>query len=123
MKTPKWAKLAIAAVFAAALAAGVAACGSASGSSEISLVAYSTPEGVYTDQLIPAFQETSEGDGTTFTTSFAGSGDQSRAVEAGQPADVVHFALEPDMTRLVDDGMVADDWDSTGAGAKYHGIV
>ncbi len=119
MKTPKWAKLAIAAVFAAALAAGVAACGSASGSSEISLVAYSTPEGVYTDQLIPAFQETSEGDGTTFTTSFAGSGDQSRAVEAGQPADVVHFSLDPDMQRVVDAGKVAKNWNQN----SYHGHV
>src|SRR5215218_315760 len=97
MKTPRWAKLAIPVGLALALGIGVVACGSSSSDSEISLVAYSTPEGVYTDQLIPAFQKTPEGDGTTFTTSFAGSGDQSRAVEAGQPGDVVHFSLDPDM--------------------------
>jgi sulfate/thiosulfate-binding protein len=119
MKTRRWAKLAIAVGLALALGVGVAACGSSSSDSEISLVAYSTPEGVYTDELIPAFQNTSQGDGTTFTTSFAGSGDQSRAVEAGQPADVVHFALDPDMQRVVDAGKVADDWNQN----QYKGHV
>lgn len=31
-------------------------------------------------------------------------------VLAGQPADLVHFALEADMTNLVDEGIVAGDW-------------
>ena len=31
-------------------------------------------------------------------------------MEAGLPADVVEFSLEPDMTRLVDAGLVAADW-------------
>src|SRR4051794_24964408 len=96
---------------------GLAACGSnAGGSSDaekvtLSLVAYSTPQEAY-EQIIKAFQKTSDGENVEFTTSFGGSGDQSRAVEAGQPADVVAFSLEPDMTRLVKAGMVADDWNS-----------
>ena len=47
---------------------------------------------------------------STFKASYGASGDQSRAVEAGQTADVVHFSLEPDVTRLVDAGLVAEDW-------------
>src|SRR5262249_30456248 len=51
--------------------------------------------------------------------SFGASGDQSRAVESGQPADVVAFSLEPDMTRLVDAGLVSSDWNKN----QYKGIV
>jgi sulfate transport system substrate-binding protein len=75
----------------------------------LSLVAYSTPEVVY-DEIIPAFQKTEQGTGVGFRTSFGASGDQSRAVEAGQKADVVSFSVEPDVTRLVDAGLVAPDW-------------
>ena len=60
-------------------------------------MAYSTPQEVYTDHLIPAFQKSEAGKGTEFTTSFAGSGDQRRAILAGLPSDYVHFNLEPDM--------------------------
>jgi sulfate/thiosulfate-binding protein len=77
----------------------------------LSLVAYSTPQVVY-DEIIPGFQKTPEGEGVGFKTSFGASGDQSRAVEAGQKADVVTFSTEPDMTRLVDAGLVAPDWNA-----------
>jgi sulfate/thiosulfate-binding protein len=77
----------------------------------LSLVAYSTPQVVY-DELIPAFGQTAAGNGVGFKTSFGPSGDQARAVEAGQKADVVTFSTEPDMTRLVDAGLVAPDWKS-----------
>jgi sulfate/thiosulfate-binding protein len=76
----------------------------------LSLVAYSTPQVVY-DELIPAFKDTPAGAGIGFKTSFGASGEQSRAVEAGQKADVVSFSVEPDVTRLVDAGLVAPDWD------------
>ncbi len=46
----------------------------------------------------------------SFAQSYASSGEQSRAVEGGLPADVVEFSLEPDITRLVDAGLVDDDW-------------
>ena len=76
---------------------------------ELSLVAYSTPQVVY-DEIIPAFQKTAPGKGVGFKTSFGASGDQARAVEAGQKADVVTFSTEPDMTRLVDAGLVEPTW-------------
>jgi sulfate/thiosulfate transport system substrate-binding protein len=101
-------------------AIGIAACGgSASGAGTINLVAYSTPQQAYEDKLEPAFNDTANGDGVEFSNSFGSSGDQSRAVEAGQPADVVEFSLEPDMTRLVDAGIVGSDWNQN----QYKGIV
>jgi sulfate/thiosulfate transport system substrate-binding protein len=93
--------------------------GGGGGSSKLDLVAYSTPESVYQDVLEPAFEKTSEGKGVTFSSSFGASGDQSRAVEAGQPASVVHFAQGGDMTRLVDAGIVDANWDQN----KYKGIA
>jgi sulfate/thiosulfate transport system substrate-binding protein len=90
-----------------------------SGGGKIDLVAYSTPESVYQDVLEPAFEESPDGSGVSFSSSFGASGDQSRAVEAGQDASVVHFAQAGDMTRLVDAGIVAPDWDKN----KYKGIA
>src|SRR4051812_28384839 len=108
-------RISLLAVLAAALAA--AGCGGASdtkdssasggggGKAKLSLVAYSTPQVVY-DQAIPAFQKTTAGEGVSFAQSYGGSGDQSRAVEGGLPADVVTFSLAPDMDRLVKAGLV-----------------
>ncbi|MDX6547701.1 MAG: sulfate/thiosulfate transport system substrate-binding protein [Gaiellales bacterium] len=92
--------------------AGCGGSGSSSGggsSVKLALVAYSTPAEAYA-QLIPAFQKTAAGKGVDFSQSYGASGDQSRAVDAGQKADFVHFALEPDVQRLVDDGKVAASW-------------
>ena len=96
---------------------GIAACGgdddaSGSGGGKIDLVAYSTPQQAFEEGIIPAFQDTDAGSGVEFSTSFGGSGDQRRAVEAGQPADFVDFSLEPDMTALVEAGKVPQDWNS-----------
>jgi sulfate/thiosulfate transport system substrate-binding protein len=119
------ARIAGAAVVVAGLAGGVAACGSggdqatgaagggSSGSTSLNLVAYSDPETVYTKDLIRAFQETSQGSGVSIKTSFGASGDQSRAVEAGQPAEIVHLSLDPDVQRLVDAGLVDSNWSQT----------
>ena len=63
---------------------------------KLTLIAYSTPEEAY-KELIPAFNKTPEGKGVSFSQSYAASGEQSRAVEGGLPADVVEFSLEPDM--------------------------
>jgi sulfate/thiosulfate-binding protein len=89
-----------------------------SGKTKLALVAYSTPQAAY-DQIIPAFGKTPAGKGTSFSESFGASGDQSRAVLAGQPADVVAFSLAPDVSKLVDGGLVASDWDQD----RYKGIV
>ena len=92
---------------------------SGSDGGKLSLVAYSTPREVY-EELIPTFQDTAAGAGVEFEQSYASSGEQSRAVEAGLPADYVAFSLEPDVTRLVDAGLVASDWSQT---EKYNGMV
>jgi sulfate transport system substrate-binding protein len=92
--------------------AAAGASGGDGSAAELSLVAYSTPQVVY-DEIIPAFAGTPEGRGVSFKTSFGASGEQSRAVEAGLKADVVSFSIEPDVTRLVDAGLVAEDWDRT----------
>jgi sulfate/thiosulfate-binding protein len=78
----------------------------------LNLVAYSTPQVVY-DEVIPKFAGTGPGKGVSFKSSFGASGDQSRAVEAGQKADYVSFSIEPDMTRLVDAGLVEPSWKDT----------
>jgi ABC-type sulfate transport system substrate-binding protein len=107
--------IALVTVVAAALLAGgcgggdASAGGSGWGSAKLTLVAYSTPREAY-EEIIPAFQATPEGEGVEFEQSYASSGEQSRAVEAGLAADVVAFSLEPDITRLVDAGIVAEDW-------------
>ena len=114
-----------------ALGAVLAACGGGSDSTEtavsgagdgsggtLSLVAYSTPREVY-EELIPLFQAMDAGKGVEFEQSYASSGEQSRAVEAGLPADYVAFSLEPDLARLVDAGLV----DATWADNEYNGMV
>ena len=84
--------------------------GSGAGAKEtLNLVAYSTPEVVY-DEIIPDFQKTPAGKGVRFKTSFGASGEQSRAVEAGLPADVTSFSIDPDMERLVEAGLVDPGW-------------
>ncbi|MFN8114187.1 MAG: sulfate ABC transporter substrate-binding protein [Solirubrobacterales bacterium] len=120
----------IAASAALALGLGVAACGSSDSSSSdgtsssgsvsgnVTLVGYSTPQDAYEKVLEPGFQA-ADGADVEFSNSFGASGDQSRAVEAGQPADFVHFAIEPDMSRLVDAGLVDSDWQDN----KYKGVV
>jgi sulfate transport system substrate-binding protein len=96
----------------------LAACGSSGSSKEVTLVAYSTPQGAFAS-LIPAFQATSEGKGIKFNQSYGPSGDQSRAVAAGLKADVVNLSLEPDVTRLVKAGVVASNWNQNAT----HGFV
>jgi sulfate transport system substrate-binding protein len=107
------------AALTAVLAAVVAGCGgSSSSANKLSLVAYSTPKEAY-GALIPAFQKTPAGKGVTFTQSYGASGDQSRAVDGGLNADVVEFSLEPDITRLVDSGLVDKSWNQN----QYKGML
>jgi len=112
------------AVFLALMAVlALTGCGGSSGaesggSTNLTLVAYSTPEAAY-DALIPEFQKTAAGKGVEFKTSYGSSGEQSRAVEAGLPSDVVEFSLAPDMDRVVDAGIVDPNWDKN----EYDGMV
>lgn len=120
-------RVALLALVALAAAIVVAGCGGSSTASEaggdgsggkLTLVAYSTPEEAYRE-LIPAFNKTPKGEGVGFDQSYASSGEQSRAVEGGLPADVVEFSLEPDITRLVDAGLVEKNWSQN----EYDGMV
>jgi sulfate/thiosulfate-binding protein len=119
---------ALALVLAAGASLALAGCGGSSdaatsdsgsgssggGGAQLALVAYSTPKKAY-DALTTAFSQTSAGKSASFGQSFGASGSQSRAVDSGQPADVVAFSTTPDMTRLVKDGIVSGDWDANAA--------
>jgi sulfate/thiosulfate transport system substrate-binding protein len=76
----------------------------------ITLVAYSAPEPGWS-KVIPAFNASETGKGVQVITSYGSSGDQSRGVVDGKPADVVNFSVEPDIARLVKAGKVDKDWD------------
>jgi sulfate transport system substrate-binding protein len=102
----------------AATSSGSANASTGDGGTKLSLVAYSTPQVVY-DEVIPAFQKTAAGKGVGFSQSYGASGEQSRAVEAGLPADVVEFSLDSDITRLVDAGLVDSSWNQN----SYKGMV
>lgn len=84
----------------------------------LSLVAYSTPAGAFA-KIIPAFQGTAAGRGVGFDQSYGPAESQVRAVVAGLPADVVDFALEPNVTDLVEAGLVASTWNRN----AHHGFV
>src|SRR5215210_8880442 len=109
-------------VAAAAAGLALAACGGVSDAAgkggKLTLVAYSTPREVY-GQLAKDFAKTGAGKGVTFDQSYGSSGEQSRAVEQGLPADVVAFSLAPDITRLIPKGLVAKDWSND----AYRGMV
>jgi sulfate/thiosulfate transport system substrate-binding protein len=117
----------MAALFALVIAVVAAGCGSSSDSSssssggaKLDVVGYSTPESVYQESLEPAFEKTAGGKDISFSNSFGASGDQSRAVVAGQPASVVHFSQAGDMERLVEEGeLVSKSWDKQ----PYGGIA
>lgn len=115
-------KLKAAAVVTLAGVLALSACGGESAAQKqaktVDYVAFSVLKSA-NDPVFKAFQETDEGKGVKFAASYGPSGDQSRAVESGQKADFVHLSLASDVTRLVDAGLVADDWD---AGANK-GIV
>lgn len=86
--------------------------GSGGGGDEtINIVGFAVPEEANV-AIAERFNETPESEGVQFEGSYGASGDQSRAVEGGLEADYVHFSLEGDVTRLVDAGLVADDWDT-----------
>jgi sulfate/thiosulfate transport system substrate-binding protein len=119
---PRLRLLAAAAALIALIAA--AGCGGSSDSAEgssggkLTLAAYSTPKEAYAE-IIPAFQKTAAGKGTSFDQSYGASGEQERAVEGGLPADLVALSLEPDVTKLVKAGLVDADWNKD----RYDGFV
>ena len=75
-------------------------------------------------QVIADFQKTSDGEGVEFEQSYGASGDQARAVIAGLGADEVHLSLEPDVTKLTDEDLVASSWkDGANKGILTQSVV
>jgi sulfate transport system substrate-binding protein len=109
----KW-KAAVAGTVVGALA--LAGCGGGSaasgGKDTVNLVGFSILEQA-NKQVIADWNKTADGKGVSFQQSYGASGDQARAVIGGQKADIVHLSLEPDVQKLVDEKLVADDWKST----------
>jgi sulfate transport system substrate-binding protein len=99
-----------------AILAGSAAGASKGGS--VDLVAYSTPKDAY-GKIISSFQKTQAGSGVDFSQSYGASGDQARAVAAGQDADLVALSLDPDVNLLVGKGLVPKNWNAN----SHRGIV
>src|SRR5579864_7444710 len=99
------------------LAALTTAAAAAAGTN-LSVIGYSIPTAVF-PKLFTAYQATPAGNGVSFSSSFAASEVQSKAVAAGLPADVVNFSISTDMDRLVQAKLVDKSWDAN----RYHGIV
>ena len=95
-----------------ALTACTSTGASTGGADTLSVVAFSVME-TANEPVFEAFGETDAGTDVEFAPSYGPSGDQSRAVVSGAEADFVHFSLETDVTRLVDEGLVAEDWKDT----------
>jgi sulfate transport system substrate-binding protein len=100
----------------AAGALALTACGSddgdaAAASSSVRVNGFSILEQA-NKQVFADFEKTDAGKGVTFQTSYGASGDQSRGVESGNKADLVHYSLESDVTRLVKAGLVDENWKS-----------
>ena len=97
-----------------AVALGLTACSSAGGAGAdgetVHIVGFAVPEAA-NKAIATEFNKTDAGKDVRFQTSYGASGDQSRAVAAGLKADYVHFSVPTDVTRLVDEGLVADTWD------------
>ena len=118
LRPARWRTAAALAVTAAVLAACGGGASDVAGETggdkadtTLTLVAYAVPEPGWS-KIIPAFAATPEGTGIAVTTSYGASGDQSRGVVDGKPADIVNFSVEPDVTRLVKADKVAKDWNA-----------
>ncbi|KXK21555.1 MAG: sulfate ABC transporter substrate-binding protein [Chloroflexi bacterium OLB15] len=87
----------------------------------ITLAGYAVPREAY-DAIIPLFQHfwlEQTGQQVTILESYQASGAQSRAIMGGLEADVAALSFEPDITRLVDAGLVSEDWNDN----AFNGIV
>jgi sulfate transport system substrate-binding protein len=88
----------------------------------VNVVGYSVVAGAYT-ALETAFSHTAAGQGVTFTNSFGASTTQAEDVVAGQQADVVNFSASPDLSMLVNAGLVSRTWASRADVKAQKGIV
>ncbi len=98
--------------------AALAAAGAAAAGTNLSLVAYSTPE-VVLGEIIRGWEQTPDGKDVTFSQSYGASTDQARAVGQGLKADIVFLSTGDDVNLLVDDGLVVSKWNRQ----SYRGIA
>jgi sulfate/thiosulfate-binding protein len=101
---------------AVAVATGLAGCGgSESGGGgagkQIDIVGFAVIKSAY-DALGEGFEKTPAGDGVSFKGSYGASGAQSRAVIAGQRADLVALSLTPDVDNIAKAGKIDPSWSS-----------
>lgn len=102
---------------------GSAAGGGGPSPTALDLVGFAVIKSAY-DELGTAFAATDAGKGVTIKGSYGASGAQSRAVIAGQKADVVVFSIAPDLDNVAKAGLVDANW-NTGAtkGIVSHSVV
>ncbi len=111
-KTIKASAVGLVWVLTGLVATGCTSAGGSDSPDSLSVVAFSVME-TANEPVFEDFQGTDAGKDVEFAPSYGPSGDQSRAVVAGAEADLVHFSLETDVTRLVDEDLVAEDWKDT----------
>ncbi len=103
-------RAAVVASFVGALA--LTGCGgSDDGGETLHIVGFAVPEQA-NDAIFAEFKKTDDGKDLKVKDSYGASGDQSRAVVAGLDADYVHFSVASDVTRLVDEGLVDENWNT-----------
>lgn len=88
----------------------------------LTLAGYAVPREAY-GEIIPLFQaywRERTGQRVIVLESYQASGAQSRAVAGGFEADIVALSIEPDITRLVDAGLITPDWKTNN---PYEGFV
>lgn len=88
----------------------------------LTLVGYAVPKNGW-DAIGEAFRATESGENVTINADYGASGNQSRKVADGAPADIVNFSVEPDVTRLVKAGKVSEDWNASATGGVPFGSV
>lgn len=88
----------------------------------LTLAGFAVPREAYGD-IIPLFKSywlEQTGQTVNVLESYQASGAQSRAIAGGFEADIAALSIEPDITRLVDAGLVSEDWKSDN---PYQGFI
>jgi sulfate/thiosulfate transport system substrate-binding protein len=93
------------------------ACGGTTSTSgnrvTLTLGAYTTPREAYSRAILPAFREywkQKTGQEVEFKESYQGSGAQSRAIIGGFEADIAALSLEGDIEKIVEAGLITNNW-------------
>lgn len=109
----KFKAVALASVAGAMALTGCSSAGGAGDENTINISGFAVPEAA-NQAIAEQFEKTEAGKDATFSGSYGASGDQSRKVldTDGKDVDYVHYSLEGDVTRLVDGGLVDEDWNA-----------